>query len=72
MRTVWPSGCYQLNFYGIFDDMVRVAVKTPKPDLVQIEKFLDEAKNIYKFKHKHIVQLLGVSTLKEPICSCIM
>ena len=45
----------------------RVAVKTLRPGAMSAAAFLDEAKMMNRLRHPHLVQLLGVCTVDEPV-----
>ena len=49
--------------------MLKVAVKLVKKGAPDEErtKFLQEAANLGQFKHKHVVKLLGMVTVGEPV-----
>jgi len=45
----------------------RVAVKTLRPGAMSAAAFLDEAKMMNRLRHPHLVQLLGVCAVDEPV-----
>ena len=52
---------------GKWRSNVDVAVKTLKPGQMSVEAFLEEARIMHKLRHRKLVQLMGVCTLKEPV-----
>ncbi|CAL4143947.1 unnamed protein product [Meganyctiphanes norvegica] len=52
---------------GTWNGRVRVAVKTLKPNSMQPEEFLEEAKIMKNLCHKNLIKLLAVCTQEEPM-----
>jgi len=46
---------------------MEVAVKQLTPGQMTTDAFVSEAKVLHRLRHRHLVRLLGVCTLKEPI-----
>ncbi|CAL4166235.1 unnamed protein product, partial [Meganyctiphanes norvegica] len=51
----------------VIKSIVRVAVKILEPGSMEPEEFLSESKVMKKLHHKHLIQLIGVCTLEEPL-----
>lgn len=54
-------------FEGIFDDKVRVAIKTLRKGSMDPQDFLGEAQIMKKMRHENLVQLFAVCTKEEPV-----
>jgi len=52
---------------GTWRSSVDVAVKLLTPGTMTRDSFLDEAKLLHRLRHRHLVLLLGVCTLDEPV-----
>ena len=50
-------------------DVAVKLVKTGAPT-EETTKFLQEAANLGQFKHRHVVRLIGVVTIEEPVSLC--
>ena len=61
---------WEIHQHGLVD----VAVKLVKKGAPQEEtlKLLQEAAILGQFRHRHVVSLLGVVTLGEPVSRCIL
>lgn len=53
--------------FGKFRSNIEVAVKTLAEGSKSANAFMEEAENMKKLRHKHLVSLFGVCTSKEPI-----
>ena len=52
---------------GTWRDSMAVAVKQLTPGQMSTDSFVAEAKILHRLRHRHLVLLLGVCTVGEPI-----
>ena len=69
LRLVRKLGAGQLGqvWMGHWNTKTAVAVKTLKPGIISIDKFLQEAAIMIRFRHPKLIQLYAVCTKDEPI-----